>query len=226
MLVAILGVIGPARAATVGPQPYSNGWTEFNLIGELLGPLGDDDPWSASLTVSGAGTCSVDKYGSCLLDAALTPGQTYDAVLSDSGGGFWYCSIYSYDVCHWDDYYDDTREYVFTYTGAPSQAINRYYAPVHMTVSKKKIKKQYKWRITCSAYRAGVAFAHAPLKLQYRDSKHPSWHGLGTMTTNAHGQAKMVVTWPPPRGTIRCTTAGDWHTHAANSRAMPVPVRR
>lgn len=218
--------MAPASAVSIGPDGYGGGTSLFDLSGSLVGPIGEDDPWSATLSIVGHSGC--EMYGatdtSCFIDPELVVGRRYDAVLSESGGGYWWCSIYDEDGCTWEKPYSSSTEYVFTYTGQ-TQTLNPYYAPVAVAIKKRKAVNPHRWILTCTANRAGRGYANASIRVQWRDPKHPHWHTLTTWKTNSAGKASGWVRWTGARGAVRCASDSDWHSRSGASRAVKMWTR-
>lgn len=234
VIVAVLCAGSPASAVTAGPSEYGPG-TTFDVHDIIHGPGDEDDPWLAYLDVvevggsfAHAAECFADDYGTCTLDSALIAGHTYYAQLTESGGGYWHCSIYNQDVCSWNKPYSYAKkQYVFTYSGAV-QSLTRYYATVSIGISKKKTAKKYRWRLSCTVEVAGAAERRneRTVKFEYRDARHPSWRPLGSRSAGSGGRVTVAVDWPPPRGSVRCVTDADSETEQGVSSVLKMPVRR
>jgi hypothetical protein len=230
--VLMMMLAAPAGAVTISPTPDG---THFDAS-DAVGPGdGHDDARVNTVDISdssGRVTGCLLLPTSCDLDA-LTIGRSYNAVVVDSGHGYWDCGVDDQDIdCSWTYPFRSMKEYVFTYSGTPRQALTRYFAPATVKIARAKAHRAHRWAVTCTATRSGEAAAGARIGIEWRTKTQPRWHALRKMNwmpkvyrANSGGRVHAVIPWERARrGSVRCVSHADWHTKSAVSR--PVKVHR
>lgn len=220
VVALVLGVgvlVGPAHAVTVGP---SGDLTHFDASG-YVHPGDVEDPRVNTVDIVGGGGCLLDPTACDL--PALAVGREYHAIITDSGHGYWDCAVSDQIDCSWTYPSPTKREYVFTYNG-DEQTLTPYFASAKLAIAKQRAGAR-SWQVTCRATRDDQRYSDARVVMQWRTARRPAWHKLATATTNHEGIARVRTLWPRSHGSVRCVTAGDWHTDTATSRQVSVHRR-